>query len=249
MIAKTAKIGENVKIGDGVDIQEYTIISDNVEIGNNVKIGNNVVIYPGVKIEEDSTIEHNVVLGYNNLTKVWDKKIDIARTLIGKNVLVRTFSTIYTGCKIGDFSMVNHNVILREGTEVGKHTSIGCLVKCEGYTVIGNFCSIHAQNHLTSFMKIEDYVFMGPNNVTANDNRIDYKRDLGVIPKGPTIKFGARIACNVTLLPGITIGREAFIGANALVNKDIPDFKIAAGAPVRIVSEVPESERLKVQDA
>lgn len=246
MIAKTVRIGKDVEIGDGVDIQEHTIIFDNIKIGPKVKIGNMVIIYPGVKVDENSIIEDNTILGYNNLTRIWDKTIDITQTLIGKNTLIRSFCTIYTGCKIGDFSVINHNVILREGTVVGKHTSIGCLVKCEGYTFIGDFCSIHAQNHLTAFMKIEDYVFMGPGNVTANDNRIDYKRDLGVIPKGPIIKFGARIASNVTLLPNVTIGREALIGANSLVNKDIPDFKIAAGNPVRIVSEVPESERLKL---
>ena len=70
------------------------------------------------------------------------------------------------------------------------------------------------------------------------------RREFSYEAKGPTIKFGARIASSATIMPGVVIGREALVGAGALVTKDVPDLMIAYGVPARIVGEVREEERV-----
>ena len=58
------------------------------------------------------------------------------------------------------------------------------------------------------------------------------------------IKFGARIAGAAVILPGVTVGREALVGAGAVVTRDVPDFSVVIGNPARVIREVPKDERL-----
>ena len=60
--------------------------------------------------------------------------------------------------------------------------------------------------------------------------------------KGPTIKRGARVGANSTLLPGVTIGREAFVATGSIVTRDVPDETLVMGSPARPVRAVPERE-------
>lgn len=247
MIGNYVNIGkDNVYIDETATIDDFVSIGNNVRIGREVKICRNTIIKDNVEIGDYAIIEENCIIGYNNLTRVWDENFD-KKVVIGKRTIIRPACVIYMGCKIGDNSRINHNVIIRENTKIGNNTSLGCLIKCEGYTEIGDNCSIHSHTALTSFMKIEDYVFMGPHCITINDPKIDYKRKLRVTVKGPTIKFGARIGSGVMICPGITVGREAFIGAHSIIIKDIPDFKRVFSIPAQeIITEVSEEERLKI---
>lgn len=243
-------LGTNVSLGKNIRIGEHSIIDNNVKIGDDVEIGRNVVIHKNVRIGGGTIIEDNTILGYHRLTRVYKKAVSLNKTEIGENVLIRPNNVIYTGCQIGHNSTLSHNIIMRELSVIGHNTSLGCLIKCEGYMTIGNFCSIHAMNLLSSFMTIEDYVFIGPCTTTINDFRMYYKREAikGEV-KGPTIKFGARIASSVTIMPGVVVGREAVVGAGAVVTKDVPDFKIVYGVPARIVADVPEEEKLTIAAA
>jgi acetyltransferase-like isoleucine patch superfamily enzyme len=89
-------------------------------------------------------------------------------------------------------------------------------------------------------------VFIAPEFVGANDPNILHGRRSveKFMPKAPRIKFGSRIAVNVTLLPGVVIGRECLVGASALVTKDLPDFSVAVGVPAKVVKTVEDKWRL-----
>lgn len=246
MIGNHVKIGKNnVSIDASALIDDGVCIENNVRIKENVKVGRNSIIKDNVEINKGAIIEENCIIGYDDLTRIWDEGFERA-VVIGENTLIRNGCTIYIGCRIGENSKINHNVVLREKTRIGDHTSLGCLIKCEGYIEIGSHCSIHAQTHLSSFMKIEDYVFMGPHCVTANDAKIDYKRNLGAAIKGPTIKYGARIGSGAILCPGVIIGREAFVGAGSVVIKNINDFAKVFGVPAKEIGTIREEERLKL---
>lgn len=152
---------------------------------------------------------------------------------------------IYSGVEIGDKTQTGHHVIIRENCKVGSSSSIGTGVKCEMDTIIGNNVSVETQSHITAKMIIEDYVFIGGFVGTTNDNRMLWRREgHGQHLKGPTLKFGCRIGSGAILLPGVTIGREAMIGAGAVITKDVPAFKIVLGVPGKITGEVPMDERL-----
>ncbi|MBI1745679.1 MAG: N-acetyltransferase [Acidobacteria bacterium] len=249
-ISKTVKflgvrfVGRSITVGKGVRIGEHSVIYDHVVLGDDVVLGRNVRINPNVIIGRGSVIEDNAIIGYQTLTRIWKAGDGMDRTELGEEVLIRPNTVIYTGCKIGSRTKISHNVVIREMTTIGENTSVGCLSKCEGYTTIGSFCSIHALTMISSFMTIEDYVFIGPCCTTINDYRIDYRREFSYAAKGPTIKFGARIGSNATIMPGVVIGREALIGAGSLVTKDVPELKVAYGVPARLVADVKEEERV-----
>lgn len=90
-------------------------------------------------------------------------------------------------------------------------------------------------------MIIEDHVFFGPLVTSMNDKYMDRAEETF---KGPHVKRGARIGGNATLLPGITIGEEAVIGAGAVVTKDVGPYTVAVGVPAKPIKEVPKEQYL-----
>jgi acetyltransferase-like isoleucine patch superfamily enzyme len=237
-MAPKSVISKKAVIGKNFIIEHNSIIEDGVRIGDNVKIGSNVAIKKGVSIGNASIIENNSIIGYSNLTRIYDRAPQKEKTIIGDDVLVRSNSVIYIGCGIGTGSRINHSVVIREATKIGGNTSIGCLVKCEGYASIGNSCSIHSLSSITPFMTVEDFVFIGPGTITLNDETIDFKRDFTTDKRAPRINYGARIGGNSTLCPGVTIGREAFVAAGSLVVSDVPEYCKVAGVPAKLIGRV-----------
>jgi len=80
--------------------------------------------------------------------------------------------------------------------------------------------------------------------VTTNDNYMGRTEKRHAEMRGPTIRRGARIGGGAILCPGIEIGAEAFVGAGAVVTKDVPPRALVVGNPARVLREVPESELL-----
>lgn len=164
-------------------------------------------------------------------------------TIVGKRCKIDAGAVIYAGVTIGNDVIVGHHAVIRTGTSIGNHTIISNLVMIEGNARIGSHVNITAQCHITQFSDIEDYVFLGPMVVTTNDRRMAYRRKgHGENLRGVTMKYGARIGANVTVLPAITIGREAIVGAGAVVTKDVPDFATVYGVPARVVGRVKGDE-------
>jgi acetyltransferase-like isoleucine patch superfamily enzyme len=87
-------------------------------------------------------------------------------------------------------------------------------------------------------------VFIAPCVVTTNDNFMGRTEKRYDLVKGPTIRRGARIGGGAVLLPGIEVGEEAFVGAGAVVLKDVPARALVVGSPARQIREVPEDELL-----
>jgi acetyltransferase-like isoleucine patch superfamily enzyme len=107
----------------------------------------------------------------------------------------------------------------------------------DGNCRIGSHVSIQSNVYIPTNTVIEDYVFLGPCCVLANDKypvRVPY--DL----KGPVIRKGASVGANATLLPGIEVGEGAMVAAGALVTKNVPPWKLAIGCPAKI-AELPEA--------
>ena len=80
--------------------------------------------------------------------------------------------------------------------------------------------------------------------VTTNDNFMGRTERRHALRKGPTIRRGARIGGGAILCPRVEIGEEAFVGAGAVVTKDVPPRVIVVGNPARVLREVPEDELL-----
>ena len=103
---------------------------------------------------------------------------------------------------------------------------------------------IQAEAYITAYSTLEENVFIAPCVVTTNDNfmgRTERRHDLMA---GPTIRRGARVGGGAILCPGVEIGEEAFVGAGAVVTKDVPPRVIVVGNPARVLRDVPADELL-----
>lgn len=207
-------------------------VEKDVSLGNGVRIGQNSIIKENVTIGEDVVIFPNVYVGRN--------------TRIDDGSIIQYGAFIEHDCNIGKHCRIGTSTVLRRETNIGDHSIFGSLSASEGKNWIGNHVLIHSQCHLTTGIIIEDWVFIAPMFVGANDPKMLHgrRRVEKFVPKGPHIKFGSGIAVNVTLLPGVVIGRECIVGASSLVTRDVPDFSVAYGAPAKVAKSVDEKWRL-----
>lgn len=144
---------------------------------------------------------------------------DVRSPNIGKNTRVWQFSVIFENARIG------------ENCNICAHTLI------ENDVVIGNNVTIKSGVFLWDGTRVEDDVFIGPNATFTNDVMPRSKIYPDVF-SGITLKKGASIGANATILPGITIGYKAMVGAGAVVTKDVPDYAVVVGNPATIARHI-----------
>src|SRR2546421_11604696 len=202
------------------------------------------IVYPGTVLGEGARVlEHAVVGKQPSLgPKSTAKREPLPPTEIGDGTIISTGAIVFAGstiggaCIIGDQSCVRERVTIADDVVVGR----GSLV--ENDTTIGSGTRIQADAYVTAYSTLEDDVFIAPCVVTTNDNfmgRTERRREL---MKGPTIRRGARVGGGAILCPGIEVGEEAFVGAGAVVTKDVPARKVVVGSPARVLRDVPEEE-------
>jgi acetyltransferase-like isoleucine patch superfamily enzyme len=153
---------------------------------------------------------------------------------VGPHAKIRAFSVIYAGSHIGSHLETGHGAVIREENKIGDHLSIWNNSTIDYGCVIGNNVRVHTGVYVAQFTTIEDDVFLAPGVMIANDRHPICRDCL----QGPTIKRGARIGINSTLLPGVVIGEGALVGAAAVVTKDVPPGVVVAGNPARVMGDV-----------
>jgi acetyltransferase-like isoleucine patch superfamily enzyme len=177
-----------------------------------------------VYIGEGSTIDPGVILGYATGRRISDRTLTI-----GAGATLRSGTVIYSGCSIGAGLQTGHNVVIREQNTIGDNLNIWNSSTIDYGCTIGHRVKIHCNVYIPQYTTIEDDVFLAPGVTIAND---PYPV-CGKCMRGPTIKRGARIGVNVTLLPFITIGEGALIGSGSVVTHDVPPHTLAFGNPAR----------------
>jgi UDP-2-acetamido-3-amino-2,3-dideoxy-glucuronate N-acetyltransferase len=157
----------------------------------------------------------------------------------GQQCVIFPDVTIGEGTRIGNF------VMIRSETRIGRGCTIGSYVDIEGDVTIGNFVSLQSGCYITRGVIVEDEVFCGPRVVTMNDKRIIHRRPhLTFERKPPRILRAARVGGGSLLLPGVTVGENAFVAAGSVVTKDVPDLAMVAGNPARIIGRVRDEDIL-----
>ena len=153
-------------------------------------------------------------------------------------------SDIGEGTKIWHFSHV------QSGAKIGKKCVMGQNVNVGNNVTIGNYCKIQNNVSIYEGVTLEDYVFCGPSMVFTNilDPRCKYPQVGSQYYVKTLVKEGASLGANCTIVCGNTIGRNAIVGAGAIVTKDVPDFALVIGAPARIVGWVSEAGKKLVFD-
>jgi len=132
------------------------------------------------------------------------------------------------------------------GAQIGSDCNLCDHVFIENDVVIGDRVTLKSGVQLWDGVRIEDDVFIGPNVTFTND---PFPRSKQYLEKYVTtlIQKGASIGANATVLPGITIGQNAMVGAGSVVTKDVPPNAIVVGNPARIVSYVLQAHRQSAQ--
>lgn len=144
------------------------------------------------------------------------------------------------GAEIGDGSRIWHFVHVCSGAKIGKYVSLGQNVFVGNQVMIGDHCKIQNNVSVYDNVILEEGVFCGPSMVFTNvynpraliERKNEYRNTL--------IKRGATLGANCTIICGITIGKYAFIGAGAVINKDVPDYALMVGVPAKQIGWMSE---------
>jgi len=207
------------------------------------------IVYPGTKLGDGvKVLEHAVVGKQPSLSpRSTTKREELPPAEIGEGTIVSTGAVVFAGTKVGARVILGDQSCVRERVVVGEDVVIGRGSLVENDTTIGAMTKIQAEVYVTAYSTVEEHVFIAPCVVTTNDNFMGRTERRHELIKGPTIRRGARIGGGAILLPGVEIGEEAFVGAGAVVTKNVEPRMLVVGNPARVMRGVPEDELLENQ--
>jgi len=204
------------------------------------------VVYPGTVLGEGARVLEYAVVGKQPVLSARSTapREALPPAEIGPGAVVSTGAVVFAGTRIGARAIVG-GPGLRPGAVHGgggRRHRRGALI--ENDSQVGSLTKIQAQAYITAYSTIEEEVFIAPCVVTTNDNFMGRTERRRALVKGPTIRRRARVGGGAVLCPGVEIGEEAFVGAGAVVTKDVPPRMVVVGNPARPLRQVPEDELL-----
>lgn len=142
-------------------------------------------------------------------------------------------SIVSSEAMIGQGVKIWHHTHVMKGAQIGDNSSLGQGVFVGEGAILGKNCRVQNNVNLYSGVVCQDGVFLGPNCTTTNDlnPRAEYSKNGKYLTT--LIKHGATIGAQAVILPGVTIGRYAMVGAGSVVTKDVANFTVVAGNPAR----------------
>src|SRR6476659_7481995 len=204
------------------------------------------VVYPGTVLGDGVRVLENAVVGKQPALspRSTAKREPLPPTEVGDGTVISTGAIVFAGSRIGQRVILGDQSCVRERVTVGDDVVLGRRALVENDTTIGAMTRIQAEAYITAYATLEDHVFIAPCVVTTNDNFMGRTEKRLELLKGPTIRRGARVGGGAILCPGIEVGEEAFVGAGAVVTKDVPPRKVVIGSPARVIRDVPDEELL-----
>lgn len=194
------------------------------------RISETARIFPSVSLGRDVVIEDYCVIGAPFRGQTDEE------TVIGDNAVIRSHTVIYAGNRIGKNFQTGNKTNIRELNTIGDNVSIGTLSVVEHHVLIEDNVRIHTQAFVPEFCVLRRDCWIGPNVVLTNakyPKSANAKKDL----KGVVVEELAKIGANATILPGLTIGRNALVGAGSVVTKEVPENRIVAGNPAVCIGQ------------
>jgi acetyltransferase-like isoleucine patch superfamily enzyme len=205
-------------------------------------------VYPGTVIGNGCKILDGAVVGKQPSLSARSTaaREELPPLELGPGTIVSTGAIVFAGSKIGARVIVGDQACVRENVTVGDDVVIGRGSLVENDTTIGALTKIQADAYITAYSTLEDNVFIAPRVITTNDNFMGRTERRHALRQGPTIRRGARIGGGAILCPAVEVGEEAFVGAGAVVVRDVPPRVVVVGNPARVLRDVPAEELLPI---
>jgi acetyltransferase-like isoleucine patch superfamily enzyme len=210
------------------------------------EIAETATVHPGTVVGEGCRILDYAVVGKQPVLSPRSTAAheELPPLELGAGTVVSTGAVVFAGSSLGERVIVGDQACVRERCTIGDDVVIGRGSLVENDTEVGARTKIQADAYVTAYSLLEEDVFVAPCVVTANDNFMGRTERRHALRRGPTIRRGARVGAAAVLLPGIEIGQEAFVGAGAVVLRNVPARAVVVGNPAREIREVPEEELL-----
>ena len=243
-------IHPSATIGAGTQLGFNSVVHEDARIGSNCRIGSGVVIHAGSLIGNNVRVDDNTVIGKLPMKAALSAVTQdqaLAPCSIADDCMIGAMAVIYRGCILNSKVMVADLASLRENVEVGEYTIIGRGVTIENKVRVGSRCKIETEAYITALSEVGDGCFIAPEVTFTNDNFLGRTKERFKFHKGVTMKRGARIGANVTVLPGLTLGEDALVAAGSVVTRDVPARKVVMGSPAKIWRDVPTEQLLENQ--
>lgn len=203
-------------------------------------------VHPGTILGEGVRILENAVVGKQPTLspRSTTRREPAPPARLGDGAVVSSGAIVFAGATLGARVIVGDQACVRERVTVGDDVVIGRGALVENDTTIGALTRIQAEAYITAYSTLEEQVFVAPCVVTTNDNFMGRTEKRLELMRGPTIRRGARVGGGAILCPGVEIGEEAFVGAGAVVTRDVPPRVVVVGNPARVLREVSADELL-----
>lgn len=210
MIHPTALVNSDATIAPDVEVGPFTIIHANTTIGGGARLGSHCEVgLPTPRAQG-------------------------RRLKIGAGSLIRSHSVIYEGSDLGDFLETGHHVTIRENVVAGANLRVGSWGDIQGDSSIGDYVRMQSNVFIAQGSTVGSFVWLYPFVVFTNDERPPSEGPY----QGPFVESYAVVATKATLLPGIRVGRHAYIAAHSLVTSDVPSGTFVKGCPAKRVGPV-----------
>ena len=211
--------------------------------------GEHVVVYPGTVLGEGCALGDHAVLGKQPVLGGGStaSRDPLPPLELGAGCTVSTGAIVFAGTRLGERVIVGDQACVRERCELGDRVVVGRGSLIENDTTVGDGVKIQADAYITAYTTIEEGAFIAPCVVTTNDNFMGRTEQRHALRRGPTIRRGARLGGGAVILPGVEIGEEAFVGAGAVVLRDVAPGTVVVGNPARVIRDVPADELLDAQ--
>jgi acetyltransferase-like isoleucine patch superfamily enzyme len=227
-------------------IHPSAVIHEGARIGGGVRIGAGAVVHEGVQVGEDCVIEDGAVLGKRPRLRAQSSAAgaEIGTLVLEASVTVCCGAVVYAGAYVASGAIIGDQAQVRERSRVGAHSVVGRGSSVDFDARVGERVLIQTGVYVTGGSIVEDDVFLGPGVLTTNDNTMG-RHARGEPLRGPIFRRACRVGGGAVIVPGVTIGEEAFVAAGAVVTRDVGEREVVMGVPARVVRRVPDEDLLE----
>jgi acetyltransferase-like isoleucine patch superfamily enzyme len=210
------------------------------------EIADTAIVYPGTIVGDDCRILDYAVVGKQPTLspRSTARREELPPLELGAGTIVSTGAVVFAGTRLGARVIVGDQACVRERCEIGDDVVIGRGSLVENDSTVGARTKIQAMAYVTAYATLEEDVFLAPCVQTSNDNFMGRTERRHELRKGPTIRRGARVGVGAVLCPAVEVGEEAFVGAGAVVVKDVAPRVVVVGNPARVLRDVAPEELL-----